>query len=804
MEKGVMQTKNPFKKASWMWPKFPNQEELNEPYLRNCYAQFRYDFKTDIELKKAPLFITADQFYVLYINGCYAGRGPARGYQISWPYDEIDIKSYLRKGRNWISIVAYNAGESNFGYRHENAAGVLCSANWGEIVIHSGMEWQMRCSPAHEVNTARLSIQLNFQEHFDARLDDEKWIYSSEKPDDWPKPTGGCIRPYGVMPWHGLEPRGIPNLTTDIIAYKRVFNGAIGKCGQDYKNWQNLTLGFYEENKKLKWRPVSVGSNGKGSLNFDIPTAGRGQTAAVSVDMDVPSVGTLIVEINGGKAGDVIDFFFCELIDMDNGPVMISPLKICGVSMSSRLVLRQDKTQHEFFQIIGHRYLVVIARETTSDIHVKVALRQTIYPIKIKGSFNCDQPLYNDIYNICLQTQRICALDSYVDTPWREQAQWWGDARVQSQNMFHISGDTRLLERGIRSIARQEVPNGLTYGHAPTMSHKGILPDFSLIWILTIWDYYNQTGNISLFVEQWPRIKRLLEYFTSEAIGRHGLLEYDPRYWLFLDWCNIHKHGVPTLLNFWYLLALNKLAIMADIADMCQQANQFRKMENSLRRKIENMLWDCGEGLFCDGLDSRGRQVKYYSIHNQTLAILCALKPAYIKSMVTKRLLPYLGDVQMIGAIPSSYWVTYVYDVMVSLGYGKQVCEHICRHWSPMIPYGGTWETFNIKFGTESISHAWSAHPIYHFVRTLGGVRQNDIGWKKIIFSPVFDVPGINSVEITVPTPLGPINSVWRHTASHINVLLNMPKGMKAKVMLPGNNTAIVELIHRWKLLYNS
>ncbi|MDA6840245.1 hypothetical protein OSL57_26375, partial [Escherichia coli] len=83
-------------------------------------------------------------------------------------------------------------------------------------------------------------------------------------------------------------------------------------------------------------------------------------------------------------------------------------------------------------------------------------------------------PLANKIWKACEQTQRVCSLDAYVDTPHREQAQWWGDARVQAWNTFMLCDDPRLLWRGIRQIAMQTAPNGLTYGHAPTMAHHCI------------------------------------------------------------------------------------------------------------------------------------------------------------------------------------------------------------------------------------------------------------------------------------------------------------------------------------------
>ena len=32
----------------------------------------------------------------------------------------------------------------------------------------------------------------------------------------------------------------------------------------------------------------------------------------------------------------------------------------------------------------------------------------------------------------------------------------------------------------------------------------------NLIWVLTIWDYYYQTGDLTLVNQQWPRIQQLL------------------------------------------------------------------------------------------------------------------------------------------------------------------------------------------------------------------------------------------------------------------------------------------------------
>ena len=72
----------------------------------------------------------------------------------------------------------------------------------------------------------------------------------------------------------------------------------------------------------------------------------------------------------------------------------------------------------------------------------------------------------------------------------------------------------------------QEVPNGLTYGMTPTIAHGCILPDYTLTWVMTLWDYYYQAGDKSIVAEQADRMRRALAYFEGVTAG-NGLLPYD-------------------------------------------------------------------------------------------------------------------------------------------------------------------------------------------------------------------------------------------------------------------------------------
>jgi hypothetical protein len=781
---------HPLCRATWVWP-------VDFYEMHNTYAQFRRDFRLPRVPGKAPFYITADQCYRLYVNGEYVGRGPARGFQVSWPYDEYDLAPHLVRGHNWMSVEAYNSAISTFQYLCQGVAGFLCAGLWGKTEVLSGDDWMMRGCPAHKRDTARLSMQLNFQEHVDARLDDQSWIRSPRAPTDWEQLKRKT--PFGAMPWHDLEPRGIPNLGNEVLVYKRTVAATAGRCGEGYRDWFNPTRGmYYTEREKLRWRPAPPGRAAKDGLVVALPATGPDRLAAVSIDLGQPAFGTLLVEADGAAGGEIVDFLHTEGLEADGSPIMADKWSACGASMTARLTLAKGRTRHEFFQPLGHRCLTVIARDTRRPLRFKLAYRETVYPMDIRGSFASSDATLNDIYRISVRTQRVCAMDSYVDTPWREQAQWWGDARVQVRNTFHLCGDTRLLVRGVRQIARQEVPNGLTYGHAPTIAHNCILPDFSIIWALTIWDYYWQTGDLGLFKDEWPRLERLLAYFTGDGRGRNGLLKYDPRYWLFLDWCDIYKAGTPTLYNLWYLLMLDKVGAMAGLARMKAEQARLRRMYAEQKRLVLAKLWDRRAGLFHDGLTPEGKAVKVHSLHTQTLAILCGLQPGYTANMVARRLLPYLRGRKVPGAQPSSYWVTYVYDVMRWLGYGLEVARHIRTMWAPMIPWGGTWESFDGRIGHSSTTHAWAAHPIYHLVGTLGGIGQKEAAWRRISFAPVLDMAETDRVAVAVPTPQGLIRASWQRLKKGADVSLSLPRGVTADVVLPGMRPAAVTGKNRW------
>ncbi|MBO5254336.1 MAG: alpha-L-rhamnosidase N-terminal domain-containing protein [Opitutales bacterium] len=729
------------KKANWMWP-----GEGSWGYdITHTYAGFRKSFDIKKLPPKAAMYITADATYRLYVNGKFVCNGPARGYQRSWPYDEVDVSKYLQIGKNVIAVRVHNPGRHTFSYVFEGRAGVLFALDMGnDNIVISDSKIKCRRLSGYARTTAPYSVQRENQEHVDLRIENPEWILPAFDDSSWDTGTKWAKSCYNAMPYYTFEERMIPMNEYKIIPMKTLVAEGEGKSIDDSDNVHNVAKLIALEGEKLQ------NAIEKQQEYFVVSATSKGMQRSYLIDFGRVNVGIPIFKVEGAKGGEIVDIVFTEYytdgFDIDN-PYNVGSMR----SMANRMICREGDFTHEFHSLQGFRYMLVRVRNNSSQFKITPTLRWAAYPHADKGVFKVSNENAQKIWNACKHTQKICSLDAYVDTPFREQAQWWGDARVQAWNSFFISGDTKLLRRGIKSIAMQQVPNGLTYGHAPTFPHSCILPDFSLTWIMTLWDYYWQTGSIEPYLTHKKVVDGIVSYFENMIDERTGLVKYDKRYWLFLDWTGIQKGGQPAILNHWYLQAMDKLVRLCRENNLQEDAKRYERIARNIRKSIETHLID-KDGLAVDGVFENGKQNKLRSIQAQIVSRMNNIAGHNFEKAKNEIILPYLREDLKTHAEPSSFWVVYVFKTMIDAGYEKDVYNFIMRRWKQMGEYGTTFENYDAS--KMSHSHAWTAHPAFILPQILGGIKQLSAGWKKVSISPSSIE---DSYEIVYPTPLGDI-----------------------------------------------
>lgn len=750
------------KEASWIWP-FPS----NYVDVTNSYALFRETFELTEVPQRAVMYITADQNYRLYVNGKYIAKGPARGFQKSWPYDEVDIAPFLKKGRNAIAVRAYNAGRNTFSYLSSGFAGVLYGVDLGggqKIVSRRATKCMRQNSCDRD--TVPYSMQLNNQEHIDMRADPAGWELPEFDDSAWANTE--TARRWNQMPYYAYEPRFTLLGESRMLSFKLIGEGS-GKSASDAERCRNI-------NGLIAREDTSHRAASSDSEVIKVPPAPKGEFRSYLFDFGKVVVGVPIIEVSGAKGGEIIDVCLSERVSDSLEPV--NPyLTHSAPAMSNRMIARAGDSRHEFYHALGARYMMLRVRANPgSELEIRPSFRWEAYPLGRDGAFETSNPLANKIWKACEQTQRVCSLDAYVDTPHREQAQWWGDARVQAWNTFMLCDDPRLLWRGIRQIAMQTAPNGLTYGHAPTMAHHCILPDYSVIWILTLYDYYWQTGDASLFDKYEKTIDGILSYFDGVTNPATGLVSYDPRFWLFLDWTNIQREGDPAVLNLWLLYALDTVSRACAETGRGEMAAKYSARAARLRAAAERNLVD-SDGLVRDGVLPGGAPNPLKGVQAQVLGRMTNLRGFDFEKAKSEILLPFLRGELKTHADPSSYWHVYLYDLMADEGYGAEVYADILKKWREMADYGTAFENFEFRHAGISSSHAWSAHPLFLMPRILGGIRQTAPAWREVSFNPLFIE---DSGRAVWPTPHGKIRLEWKRLPDgSFEKKLELPEGVR-------------------------
>src|SRR3954454_12298406 len=72
-------------------------------------------FRKEMSIGAVPahfwVHITADNRFILHVNGKYAAEGPARGDLFHWRFETVDLAPLLQAGQNVLAAAVWNFGE---------------------------------------------------------------------------------------------------------------------------------------------------------------------------------------------------------------------------------------------------------------------------------------------------------------------------------------------------------------------------------------------------------------------------------------------------------------------------------------------------------------------------------------------------------------------------------------------------------------------------------------------------------------------------------------------------------------------
>lgn len=778
-------------KAKWCWPR------KHDPRPWNHYVYFRRAFELSCEPRVATVRVSADARYTLYVNGVRCHHGPARCFPQWQSSDTLDIAPNLVVGRNVVCAIVHQYGVPTFQSVFRDASGFLLDGvvecdDGSSVNLHTPGDWLCLDARAWRRDTERKSYQLGFQEHFDAGADPVDWMLATYDPagDEehfkWSAPS--YVMPVGAHPWLNLEERGVPLLADHVQLFEKVLNTFTGATARGSRVADDV---YHLAERERRSRENDLVRDADAMLHDDAATTtinppdDDGHFVALLLDPGQYLTGHLILDIADAAGDEDIDVLYGEELDKHGFLRLFPDPQACKIATAARYRCRPGAQRWETFHFDGMRYVALVFRHLEKPLVIRhVAVRQVQASVEDVGAFECSDVRLNTVWHVARETQRNCLFDAFVDCPWREQAMWWGDARVQARVTAHAFGDWSIFERGIRLVARSQAADGSLHSHPPSDQPGHRLPDFMLTWVMSLWDWHEQTGRVELLRECLPTMHRLFEFFASHEL-RDALLDSFDGFWLFLDWQNLFKGNVSATFNMMYLDALRHAAKICRFAEDDASAQRYQAKAGVLASAIEQHFWDEQAARWRDGFDlAKNEPVEAVSQHANALAILLDLKPethaSIARDVVLKSARARKPDV----LTGSPFFYAYVLEAMCKAGLREEAIDVIREKWGRMIDRGAAtfWE--NWDDGVMSRCHAWSASPLYHLSQQVLGVQSVAPGWTQVEIRPL--IAGLDYARGVIPTPMGKVRVDWeRVDEDQLAVRVDLPGGMDGRFISP-------------------
>ncbi len=355
--------------------------------------------------------------------------------------------------------------------------------------------------------------------------------------------------------------------------------------------------------------------------------------------------------------------------------------------------------------------------------------------LKERGGFTCSDPEINRIYEVAKYTLHLNSREFFIDGIKRDRWVWSGDAYQSYLMNYYLYFDNPTVSRTILALR----------GKDPVTGHVNTIMDYTFYWFLSIYDYYQYSGDKTFITQFYPRMQSLMDYCLGRR-NKDGFMEGLPGDWVFVDWADkLSKKGALSFEQLLFCRSLETMAICAKLVNDNAAAAKYEQEAAQLKTKLMATYWNPSKQAMVHSLIN-GAQSENVTRYTNMFAIFFDYFNQDQKAAVKQSVL--LND--KIQKITTPYMRFYELEALCAMGEQKFVTKEIKDYWGGMLALGATsfWEEYNpTKKGAEhyamygrefgkSLCHAWGASPIYLLGKYYLGVKPTSPGYATYAIDP--------------------------------------------------------------------
>jgi len=515
----------------------------------------------------------------------------------------------------------------------------------------------------------------------------------------------------------------------------------------------------------------AVCKGNSGAVTID-PVAGK--DVEICYDLGDQYCGFFDFDITA-PAGTIVDLHLVEYIRPDGVVQHTDEYNRNGM----RYVCEDGVNTHTSLKRRSGRYMFVTLRGMTEQVTINsLTMIESTADVTPVEEFSCSDDRLTQIWSMCERTLRMCMEDVFTDCPLYEQTLWIGDARNESIYSFLVYGDEKISARSL-VLGAESLEHFPIVGCQVPSAWETILPAWSFLWGIHVWEHYFNSGDKELLKQLWPAVQKNIEG-SYNYINEDGLFSSDM--WNLLEWAPIDHEQETVIHN--NILLVGALRAAINCANELGEKGAAKDLQKRLEQLIldVNKCWDTTKNTYPDAILEDGSASEKVCQHNSALSIMCDVLPEEYHDAARKNLIDPPEAMTKIG---SPFAGQFHLEALLKLGEYDAIMESIYTNYLPMIEVGSTtvWETFPGStcspdgFPTRSHCHGWSCAPLQFISRIVLGIEQTAIGGSVFTVSPW--VNGLENAQGSVATPHGPIQVKWQRNGDAVTVNISKPAAVE-------------------------
>lgn len=769
----TLRTDSPFPfrpEGSW-------SEQTRWPARWICVPDFATPFvaayKLEIDLAEAldvELHVSADERYRLYWNGDLISTGPEKGDEDHWPFDSI--KCHFDAGHHVLVAQVWSLGEWRAFAQHSVRPGFLLATTEHVELFNTGFApWAGKTLGGCEFKGPQVAWGTGFNVEIDGSS--VNWGFELGAGTEWePYETVNHATEVNFESEEGPCPLLVParrpaRIYSQIPGYK-IRHAEILPIGTSIT--RDLPILAIHHDPELSLEKIGAHQTVRFLIDLDdyycayprlTVTGGRNANVRVHWQESLFEVGSLMEK---GNRDEIEGKLFCCIWSREDG-------------VGDSFILDGETRTYEPFWWQAGRYVEVLITTHDEPINsLQLDFFETRYPTENLAEFECSDPRLAGLIPLAVRTLQMCSHETYMDCPYYEQLQYVGDTRLQVLVNYVINTDRRLPEQALRGFDRSRRNRGVTMSRYPSRVRQ-IIPPFSLWYVCMVDDYARWVGDRELLTELMPGIYAILLDFLRHVPDGDSLLHPLPG-WNYVDWVPHWQDGTPPTgkvdpcapINLQFLLALQAAIRIEDYLNDDKFRGPWQVWANRISNQIERFRQP--DGRLSDDLNG-----EFFSEHAQVLARLAGLST----DETTLKALAPLPDGRL--EQTTIYFTHYLFEAYREMDRTDGILDRLGL-WHGLVA-DGLRTTIEMPEPTRSDCHAWGAHPLFHFLTSILGIRPGSYGFSTVEIRP--QLGSLAWAEGSLPHPLGDIQVSVRNDVATVS----LPAGLSGTLQFAGKTVNI-------------